>query len=247
MRTAIAGVMGAFWVTMALAPSATAQTLEEARQLFDEGKFLEAATMGEQLGTSDSLALAAEACGIYGRYLAPSGESKAIYQRGEADAAKAIELDPDNTYAHVQSAHTMGRYSQEIGVLAALNQGYAGRVREALDNALEREPDNVTAHVSLAAWHAEIVYAAGVIMGKVLYGANKTDAMKYYERALELGPELNFVHAETAAGLLLMNRDRNRDRAIREFEIAIKLPADTALARLVRDRAAADLAELRDE
>ena len=51
-------------------------------------------------------------------------------------AAEALELDADNAFVHVQNAHALGRYSQQIGVMEAFSEGLAGRVREHIDAAL---------------------------------------------------------------------------------------------------------------
>ena len=52
--------------SLALFPAdASAQSLEEARSAFSEGRFLEAAELGEALGTSAGYALAARSLTVY--------------------------------------------------------------------------------------------------------------------------------------------------------------------------------------
>ena len=98
-----------------LAGTAAAQSIEAARAAQDEGRFIEAARLGEALGTSDGYALAAESLAIHGYYVAGEPEKEALFERAMGLAEEAIRLDPANPEARLQSAHAMGRYAQTIG------------------------------------------------------------------------------------------------------------------------------------
>ena len=95
-----------------LAGTAAAQSLEAARAAQDEGRFIEAARLGEALGTADGYALAAESLAIHGYYVAKEPEKEALFERAMGLAEEAVRLDPVNPEAHLQSAHAMGRYAQ---------------------------------------------------------------------------------------------------------------------------------------
>ena len=191
------------------AGAAAAQSLEAARAAQDEGRFIEAARLGEELGTSDGYALAAESLAFHGYYVAAEPEKEALFERAMGLAEEAVRLDPANPEAHLQSAHAMGRYAQTIGAVKALARGYAGKVRKAIENALDRDPEMAGAHLSLATWHAETINGAG-LAARVVFGASRKKALAHYERALELAPDEKLAYLEYALGLLLLKKKRDR-------------------------------------
>ena len=99
------------------------------------------------------------------------------------------------------------------------------------------------AHLSMAAWHAEAVNAGGFMAG-VLYGASGKDALAHYDRALTLAPDSKAVLFEYALGLLLLDGERNRDRARGLLARATALPSKSAYDRIIHRRAVARLAAL---
>ncbi len=78
---------------------ARAQSLAEAEAAFHDGRFLEAADLGEAIGTSDALAMATAALAIHGYYLADDGDKQPLFKRGMALAEKAVALDGGNAWA----------------------------------------------------------------------------------------------------------------------------------------------------
>ena len=236
-------VLGA--VAFALfALDAAADGLEAAQAAFDHGRFLEAAELAEAEAGADGLALAAEALTVEGYFRSPEDQRQPLLTRAVALAGRAIEADPANARAHLASARAMGRYAQTIGVLEALNEGYAGRIRAALDQALALDPDLVAAHLSLGAWHAEIVATLGIMAG-VVYGASEKEALAHYERALALAPDSAAANLEYAIGLLKLDDDEEtvaRARAL--LAHALLVPVEDAYGEIVRERAARRLAQL---
>ena len=185
-------------VLACLSAGAAAESIEAAHVAYAEGNYLEAADMGEALGTSEGHALAAEALAIYAHYLAPGEQKEPLLQRAMRSAETAIELDPSSAEAHLQSAHAVGRYSQLFGPMKALREGYAKRVRASMERALELDPSHFGAHLSLASWHAEVI-ARGRI-ARAMMGANKETAYTHFEQALALAPDRNVVLIEYASG-----------------------------------------------
>lgn len=234
-------VFGLFGTTVANAAS-----LAEAEQAYVEGRYLEAAEMGEALETSDGYALAADALAVYGYYLAKPIDKKPLFERAMANAREAVQRDAANPEAHLQSAHAMGRYAQTIGVLEALNEGFAELIREAIDNALLLDPNLAPAHLSLAAWHAEIVGSAG-FMADFLYGATEEDALAHYQKAYELAPNQKAINLEYATGLLILDDEDYAERAREMLQRAIELPAVDAFDGIVHEQAISKLAELNGE
>ena len=225
------------------AVTAGAQSIEEARAVYAEGRFREAADLAQMLDTSDGYALAANSLAIYGYYLAPDSEKEGLFRRAMAFARKAIRLDAANPEAHLQLAHAMGRHAQVIGLLKALREGYARQVRDAIQAALRLAPDMAAAHLSLGAWHAGAVSTGGFFAG-LLYGANEEDALAHFERALALAPGEKMVLLEYALGLLSLDAIGNREEARDLLERAIRLPQTDAHDRIIHQKAVERLATL---
>ena len=220
-----------------------AQPDEAARAAFAEGRFTEAAALAEALGTSNGHALAAKSLSIHGHHLADDAEKPALFERAAGLAREAIRLDPVNPEAHLQLGHALGRHGQLLGVLQAAAEGYGEKVRDAIKEALRLDPDMAGAHLALATWHAEAASTGG-FMARMLYGATGKDAIRHYEKAVELAPGNKVALAEYAFGLLLLNRDRNRERARDLLTRAIGLPPADAYDRLVHGQAVERLAGL---
>ena len=228
----------------AMATATSAQTIEAARAAFAEGRFVEAAELAAALETSEGYTLAAESLATYGYHIAAAADQPALYERAIAAAEEAIRLDPDNPAAHFQSAHAVGRSGEVVGVMQALNQGYARRVRAALEESLRLDPQLGGAHLGLAGWHAQIVNRMGRMMANMAFRATRQDALAHYERALELDPDEMFTYLEYAHGLLLLNRSRNLGQARELLTRAIELPRQDALDRILHELAVRRLATL---
>lgn len=230
-------------IACAFAPAGAfcAQSIEEARAAYAEGRFVEAAELARSLGTSEGHALAADSLAIHGYYIAPDSEKAGLFRRAEEYAREAIRLDAANLEAHLQLAHAMGRQAQAGGALNALKEGYATRVRDAIEEALRLAPDSASAHVSLGAWHAGAVGAGGFFAG-LLYGASEEKALAHFERALELAPRDKVALFEYALGLLSLDAAGNRAKARGLLERATRIPPKDAFERLIHRKSVERLA-----
>ena len=224
-----------------LAGTAGAQSIEEARAAYAEGRFTEAADLARALDTSEGYVLAADSLAIYGYYLAPGSEKEGLFRRSAEFARKASRLDAANPEAHLQFAHAMGRRAQVIGVLEALKEGYASQVRDAIQEALRLAPDLAAAHLSFAAWHAGVISNGG-LFAALLYGASEDEALAHFKRALELAPQEKVVLLEYALGLLSLDAIGNRAQARDLLERAIRLPQKDAHDRIIHRKAVERLA-----
>ena len=231
---------------MLLANPAGGQTIEAARAAYTQGRFVEAAELGEALGTSEGYALAANSLAIHGYYMAAEDEQPELFARAIRAADEAIRLDPDNPEGYFQSAHAVGREAQTVGVMEALNRGYARRTREAAEEALRLDSEMAEAHLTLASWHAEIVNKMGGLVARVTYRATRRNALDYYEKALELAPDEIAVYLEYANGLLLLGRNRNREQARGLLLRGIEIPPKDAYDRILHDLTVETLAALDD-
>ena len=186
----------------------------------DEGEYMQASNQALSLESVEGYFLAADSLLIYGFCNAPIKEQTKIYK----DAWNAAQLAHDLlveqnekdknilSHAHILLANTMGRYSQSIGVVKALREGFAGRIENELDLALKYDPKNYRAHLSKGSWHAEIVKAAGFMAGP-LYGADEESARDHYLTAIQYATEREpSILYESARGLSLI--DEKDDMAL---------------------------------
>lgn len=225
--------------------AAPAQTLEEARGAYAEGRFLDAATLGEALGDAPGLALAADALAIHGFHRVADEDDRApVFERAMADAERAVQLDPSSAEAHMQLAHAMGRYAQTLHPMTAFAEGFAERIRDTLEAALALDGSHARAHLALAGWNAGVVDGAGSFMARTLYGATVAAALEHYEKALELAPDSIVVGFDYAENLLMLDEEAYGDRARALLRRAVALPPADAYGEIVRARARDLLATL---
>lgn len=220
-----------------LAGASGIQSIDEARKAYAEGRFTDAAEIGEALGTSRGFALAAESLTIHAHYIAGDDEKGALLERAIGLARKAIDSDPDNAEGHLQLARAIGRRAQTVGAFGAAGRGYAEKIRESAENALRIDPELAAAHLSLGRWHAELVGTLGSFMARVLYRARKKDAFASFERALELAPDSKAGPLEYALGMLALDESKYREKARDMLTRAIGIPARDAYEEILHTRA----------
>ncbi len=233
-------IIGSMFV---LVGTAGAQSIEDARTAYAEGRFTEAADLARALNTSEGYALAANSLAIYGYHVAPDDEKAALFEQAVKFSREAIRLDPANPEAHLQLAHAMGRRAQVTGVLEALRKGYAGKVRDAIQEALRLTPDFAAAHVSFAAWHTGIISNGGLI-ASLLYEASEDEALAHFKRAVELAPQEKVAFLEYAFGLLSLDEEEYGGKARNLLKRAISLPQKDAHDRIIHRKAVERLAAL---
>ncbi|MYF60583.1 MAG: hypothetical protein F4179_02735 [Gammaproteobacteria bacterium] len=216
-----------------LAADAGAQSLEDARSAYAEGRFLEAAELAEALGTSDGYALAAQSLAIHAHYFATDDEWEELVDRAIEMSDEAIRADSTNAEAHYQAAHAVGRYAQGIGAFTALRQGLAGRIRERLDAAIRLDPYLWEARLALGGWHADI--AAEGFIARRMYGGNRPAAVVLFEQALQLAPESRVGLYEYAIRLPDLDEENGEERAREMLDAAARLPVVDAYDGIIQE------------
>lgn len=230
MTRAIPGVAAARALVatgaLILAPDAGAQSIEDARFAHEEGRFLEAADLGEALGTSDGYTLAAQSLALYAHYKATAEEWNEVVERAMRLGEAAVNADPTSPEAHCQFAHAIARYAQRSSTMTALRKNLAGRIRDLLEAALEIDPDHALTHLLLGIWHVDV--AAAGFLARTIYGADREDAIDHYERAMELAPDSKIVMYEYAISLPELDEDGGVEAAREMLEKALALPVRDA-------------------
>ena len=223
---------------------AHAQTIDEAKAAYAQGRFAEAARIGESLGTSQGFALSAESLSVHANYIAKKGEKKELLERAVTLATKAVTSDPNNADAHLQLARAIGRRAETVGVFEAA--GEAEKIRESTENALRINPKLVAAHLSLGRWHSELVGAMGSFIARTVYGAQKKEAIASFERAVVLAPNAKAVSLQYALGLIALDDYQYREKARNLLMRSIRLPAKDAYERILHTEAVGALNSLNE-
>ena len=244
VRFAVAGGFVLLAAGLVGAAGANAQSIDEARNAFEEGRFLEAVDLAETLGTSGGYALAAQSLAVYGHHMATGDDRKGFLERAMQLGEEAVRADSTNYEAYYQSAHAVGRYAQHVGAMTALRRGLAGKVRGLLEATLAIYPDFAEAHVAFGGWHADIASAGRI--ARFLYKAKRENAVTHYERALDLAPDSKVVLFEYALRLPALDREGGRERARALLLKAAEIPARDAYEELIHQNVLEALAELEE-
>lgn len=207
--------------TLALAlalPVASAQSLQAAQDLYNQGKWQEAATAAAALKTSAGYALAAEAT-TNGAGLVADAQKKALFIKAQEYATQAIAADKNNADAYFELARAQGRLAQFSGILQSL--GMAKDMKKNLDTALKLNPNMASAYVALGLWNANL--AAKGFAATAATGANKSQVVPNFEKAVKLDPNTPTHRLEYGNALLSIG---DKAGAKAQFQKAASMTAD---------------------
>ena len=214
---------------------------QEAWRLFHAGRLGEAVAAGLEAGgagiTAANKAQAIYANGLETQEARRIALFEEVMKRAQAQAKEA----PKNANAHYLYAYAAGRYSQRISVAQALAQGYGGKIKAALESALELQPKHAEAHVAMGAYHAEIIDKVGALVGSLTYGASKEKGEEHFRKALELAPDSPIAHVEMANGLVLMRGRKMVEEAGRLYAKAAQMEPRDAMEKLDVEAARAQI------
>ena len=201
---------------------ALAAALQDAWRAFHRGEFKAAYEAGEALGPVGA-SVATKAIGIHATYLVDDDDEKLKrFQQAAKLAEAAVKALPEEANSHYRLAFALGRYSQGLSIAKALKEGIAGKVRAALDTALELEPKHAEAHTAMALYHAEIINKIGSMIGGLTYGAKAADAEKHIKEAVKLTPASPIALIEHGNVMMLLHGDKKEDDAAAAYEKAAK-------------------------
>jgi tetratricopeptide (TPR) repeat protein len=203
--------------------------VQQAWRLFHQGKFAEAVAAGLEAGRAGVTA-ANKAQAIYANGVEPKEAARiALFEEVMKRAEAQAKAEPRNANAHYLYAYAAGRYSQRISVAKALAQGYGGKIRKALEAALELEPKHADAHIAMGAYHAEIIDKVGALVGGLTYGAKKDAGEEHFRKALKLVPDSPIACIEAANGLVMLHGKSRIDEAGKLYARAAEMKARDAM------------------
>ncbi len=204
-----------------------AETLQDAWRAYHRGDFHEAVTLGKSLGPLGAN-VANKAENIQATYLEHDKDTKLamfleVVNRGE-EICKAAPDVPNAWYFYAQA---LGRYGQGISVVKALTEGLGGKMKSALERAIELEPKHADANIALGAYHANVVNKIGGMVARLTYGATKEAAVEHFQQAMKLNPGSAVGRIEYANGLAMLFGKSKLAEATTLYEEAAKCePAD---------------------
>ena len=181
---------------------------------FNAGRFDQAVVEGRRLETSAGFTLALRAELVLIQYLYQPETRMTAIERAVKDGEHALLLDPDNSEAKLN-----------LGIIVGLRGKFkrsisdGKRSRELIEAALEAMPDNDWALGAMAGWNAEIIFQAGRIPGRLIFGARRERALQLFQEALEKGPDNLTIRAAYIRALLklypeAMKRDIDEQMAL---------------------------------
>jgi tetratricopeptide (TPR) repeat protein len=214
--------------------------LADARALYAKGAFLEASQMAVTVDTAEGYALAARSLSWYSNSR-PDAEQEDLYAKCEAYARKAIKLDPKYANGYFELGAAVGQLGNHRGAAWAFANGVATQVKENFERAIHLDPKMVVARVALGRWHAEIV-SHGV---GFLFGGSSDEAIKQFEESVRLEPKSIMVHTNYARMLLTLDKQKNRDAARAQLEIAVGIDPRDVPERMEQDGAKRLLSSLK--
>lgn len=209
----------------------------DAMQLYDKGRYLEAASLAEKADTASGFALAARALLAHAIYVADPALRADGVKKGAALAKKALALDPTNVEAHLQLVVALHQQTRETSPVSAYFQGLADEARSHLEAALKLEPDNPWAYSLLGGWNFEVVRLAGATLADGLLGASVEKGRAAFKRSLQLQPKSIMLQYYFARSLLLNDPDANQAQALKALRAALEIAPTNSLERLLAARA----------
>lgn len=141
-------------------------------------------------------------------------------------ARGAVAAAPDSAQGHVWLAVALGR--QALNERAKAKLSLSREIKSEVDRALQIDPGIGRAYHVRAVWNREVASlnfferaAANTVLGGVPKGASMENALRDFEKAVELEPQYVNHHLELGRTLMKMKR---RAEARRELERAVELP-----------------------
>jgi Tfp pilus assembly protein PilF len=139
---------------------------------------------------------------------------------------KAVDIEGNISEYHTWKGIA---YIQLLSTVDFMKQGlYAPRALNALEAAVELDPENVNARTWLAGYYAQ---------APVFAGGSEAKAKEQYEAAIEIDP--GFIPAYTNYGIALLSFEEY-DPALRNFETALDLDPDNYQALLFMGKLSAE-------
>jgi len=145
-------------------------------------------------------------------------EKMKLSQMGKDYAKRALALAPDEAEAHLSVAIS---HAKMVPILENKEKVDASReVRKAVDKSIELDPNKDLAWHVLGGWHQRLAALSSVkrALAKMLYGelppASNEEAVKCFEKAIELNPKRSIHHVELGRTYAQMGKSAEAKESI---------------------------------
>jgi len=204
--------------------------LEQVKALFRSGAYHQARMEGQALGTSDSLALAAEALSaqiMLGLVDKPHKQSMQA-----VDLAKqALDIDPDNPDAIMQYALTYGFLTRTSKPLTAWRKKYPNKSLQIIEMLRKTFPGDPRGDALLAAWHLGVIRKTGLKNGEKWFGADLDTGLELYEMASLRAPDDIIISSNFAVARFVLAPEQYHSETRALLTDILKMPTATAIER----------------
>ncbi|HEY1630322.1 MAG TPA: hypothetical protein VGF56_03360 [Rhizomicrobium sp.] len=180
-------VYALFFLALSFFASPTHAADNRVWQLYASGRYDDAMKAGEAQNNAAGLALAARA-GL-AQEMMRAQPCLDCLKHIEADARRAVALDPRLPDGHIYLAAALGYEARIEGLISARLHAYPDQAKTHLDAALAGDPENCWALAALGGWHIEIVRGGGETLAHWVYSASIDEGLGYFARAFQCAPD----------------------------------------------------------
>ncbi len=222
-------------------PWPESEEIQQAWRLYHQGEFSQAYDLANKIGPQAHV-VANKACGIYANHLETDDDIRInLYEDIAERAETAADVNPDDINAWYFQAFAYGRLGQLISITAALKKGYGNKIKTALENTLELEPEHAEANIAFGLYNAEIIDKIGKMIGSLTYGVSAENAIEHFQEAIRLTPESPIAQMEYGNGLYLLYGDKKIDQVTQAYIDASEVEPVEAMEILDQELAKSEL------
>jgi len=206
-------------------PEATARRLLDGWRDFHAGNFEAAFRAGFDAGPPGDF-LAGRAWLIYATHMTRSEDRRRKMLKALVGFIEANldDRDPPPTYWETAGlALIYAEYGRTLSTNRARAEDIPETVRDLVVKALEKEPAQPAALGTLGGWHAEIIDRVGGLLARMLFGAKKSEAHEYFNRALTIAPDLVQLRREYGEAILRLYGSDREDDALEQLRTATEI------------------------
>ena len=186
-----------------------AENLDYAKKEFLLGNYENAINISSKIDDIDAKIFQARAISVYAHFfLKDEAAENKFFEAYEIIKKVSLE-ESENADVFLEAAHALGRYGQNIGIMNAITEGIADRVKKYLNKALKIDNSHALANLSKGLWHAEIINQAGKTLAKAIYGASANKARNHFSKAYNTGNKEISILYELSYGYYLLGDDED--------------------------------------
>ena len=165
-----------------------------------------------------------------GEKLNDDDERAEYYKKAEQFARNAIKINPDGSNGHLFLSIALGRVALDASAKERIKM--SKEIKQEADLAVKYNPDNDLAYHVLGRWNRKIANLswiekgfADIFLGGVPKNASNEEAVKNFQKAIELKP--NYINHYLELGLTYEMMDKD-NLAIEAFKKCLELPETNA-------------------